>query len=82
MDFAFDVVVADKDDDGSFSWMAWGARTQKLVSPLRLGDVMLVAGDADFEDAVASAGEMIQRTSRRARDDVRNHSGPVASTRL
>ncbi len=80
MDFAFDVVVSDKDEDGSFSWMAWGARSEKLASPLRLGDVMLVAADANFEDAVASAGEMIQRTSRRSREEVRNRTGLLALT--
>jgi len=37
---AADVVVCDKDADGSFTWMAWGARTYK-VRVLRIGDVVL-----------------------------------------
>jgi hypothetical protein len=41
----FDVSVADKDDDGSFSWTTWGPGTQKRASPARCGDVLLVGPD-------------------------------------
>jgi serine phosphatase RsbU (regulator of sigma subunit)/ligand-binding sensor domain-containing protein len=36
----FDVVVCDKDEDGSFSWMAWGPEALKF-SPDRVGLVVL-----------------------------------------
>lgn len=39
---AADVVVCDKDADGSFTWMAWGARGYK-VSVHRLGDLALTS---------------------------------------
>ena len=41
----FDVVVTDRDTDGSFSWMAWGPRTGKVTIPARRGDVVLVPAD-------------------------------------
>ncbi|QDV39091.1 serine hydrolase [Tautonia plasticadhaerens] len=37
----FDVSVADRDEDGSFSWAAWGAGTQKLDTPGRCGEFLL-----------------------------------------
>jgi hypothetical protein len=43
---SIDVVVCDYDPDGSFSWVAWGRRTEKVGSANRRGDVVLVA-DAD-----------------------------------
>ncbi len=39
----FDLVLCDKDEDGSFSWMSWGAGTNKLETPERRGDLVLVA---------------------------------------
>ena len=36
-----DVVACDKDEDGSFSWMAWGARIIKFSHPDRCGIVVL-----------------------------------------
>ncbi|MBT3344746.1 MAG: hypothetical protein HN712_28290 [Gemmatimonadetes bacterium] len=77
-DLAFDIVVADVDEDGSFSWMAWGARSSKLASPMRLGDVMLVGAGADLEDAMDSAGEMIQRTTGRADSQARTMTSYLA----
>jgi CubicO group peptidase (beta-lactamase class C family) len=38
----FDISVADKDKDGSFSWLAWGAGTQKVDMPDRCGEFILV----------------------------------------
>ena len=40
---AFDLVISDKDADGSFSWVAWGAGTNKLEGAGRRGDVVLMA---------------------------------------
>ena len=77
-DLALDVVVADKDEDGSFSWMAWGARSGKLVSPVRLGDVMLVASSTDVRAAMETAGEMIQRTTQRTALEVRTMTSYLA----
>ena len=39
---ALDVVVYDKDADGSFSWVAWGPGTEKLLAAGRRGDVVLL----------------------------------------
>jgi hypothetical protein len=39
---AFDVVVTDKDEDGSFSWLSWGDSSQKLMNPGNCGDLLLV----------------------------------------
>jgi CubicO group peptidase (beta-lactamase class C family) len=44
----FDVSVADKDDDGSFSWAAWGPGTQKLDMPDRCGEFLLVTPETRF----------------------------------
>lgn len=40
----FDVVVEDKDEDRSYSWMAWSPGTNKHTGGDRLGDVILLAG--------------------------------------
>ena len=40
---SFDIVASDRDDDGSFSWVAWGAYTGKAGDAERRGDVILVA---------------------------------------
>jgi CubicO group peptidase (beta-lactamase class C family) len=44
----FDVSVADKDKDGSFSWAAWGPGTQKLDMPDRCGEFLLVRPGTRF----------------------------------
>jgi CubicO group peptidase (beta-lactamase class C family) len=44
----FDVSVADKDKDGSFSWAAWGSGTQKLAARNRCGEFLLVTADTKF----------------------------------
>ena len=44
----FDVSVADKDKDGSFSWAAWGSGTQKIETPDRCGEFLLVSPGTRF----------------------------------
>jgi CubicO group peptidase (beta-lactamase class C family) len=44
----FDISVADKDKDGSFSWAAWGSGTQKAQMPDRCGEVFLVHPETRF----------------------------------
>jgi CubicO group peptidase (beta-lactamase class C family) len=44
----FDVSVADKDKDGSFSWAAWGPGTQKLDMPDRRGEFILASPKTRF----------------------------------
>ena len=39
---SFDISVGDKDDDGSFSWVAWGKSAGKLNSVNRRGDLILL----------------------------------------
>ena len=40
----FDLAVADNDEDGSSSWVAWGGGTHKFRLTRRLGDLVLVRG--------------------------------------
>ena len=40
-----DVVLLDKDGDGSFSWISWGVGGDKSGSHSKLGDAVLSAGD-------------------------------------
>ncbi|APW61785.1 serine hydrolase [Paludisphaera borealis] len=47
----FDVSVADRDKDGSFSWAAWGSGTQKASSPDRCGEFFLVTPETKFGEA-------------------------------
>jgi CubicO group peptidase (beta-lactamase class C family) len=44
----FDISVADKDKDGSFSWLAWGPGTQKVDTPDRCGVLILARPDTKF----------------------------------
>lgn len=41
-----DVAVADKDEDNSFTWAAWGPRPYKVGSPDRCGDVFLLTSNS------------------------------------
>ena len=38
-----DVVLCDRDEDDSFSWVAWGPGTPKYAASTRVGDVVLAA---------------------------------------
>lgn len=60
----FDISVADKDKDGSFSWLAWGPGTQKLDSSDRCGEIVLcrpgtglgeVSGTVAWKDVSAAS---------------------------
>ncbi len=42
----FDFHVFDKDNDGSFSWSAWGKGDQKYMNPNSLGDVIIMPAAA------------------------------------
>ena len=48
LSIGFDVSVADRDEDGSFSWIAWGSGTQKVESPERCGVFFLVTHKTRF----------------------------------
>ena len=56
----FDVVVTDKDEDGSFSWMAWGKGTGKSGSADRRGDVALVES---YDDAGMLSGTVTSKAT-------------------
>jgi tetratricopeptide (TPR) repeat protein len=43
MSLGVDVVLCDRDGDGSFSWVAWGPGAEKHTYSTRHGDVVLVA---------------------------------------
>ncbi|MBT4498875.1 MAG: hypothetical protein HOC74_14195 [Gemmatimonadetes bacterium] len=42
MSISVDLAVCDKDEDGSFSWIAWGEYNSKYLSAERRGDVLLL----------------------------------------
>lgn len=42
----FDFHVFDRDQDGSFSWSAWGKGDAKYMNPNSLGDIIFLPGDA------------------------------------
>jgi ligand-binding sensor domain-containing protein/signal transduction histidine kinase len=46
MALGLDVVVGDRDADGSFSWMAWGRGINKRDPAERRGDVLLIEEEA------------------------------------
>jgi len=37
----FDVVICDRDSDGSFTWLSWGPYSSKDGAPERVGDLLL-----------------------------------------
>ncbi len=51
---AMDLVVIDKDEDDSYSWLAWGEHSQKLNSPDRCGDLVLVDPKTRLSDVSGS----------------------------
>ena len=60
-----DVAANDKDEDGSFSWMAWGQGVSKLQYPERLGLAVLVAGNALPGEVVTLVqGAVAQRSAQ------------------
>ena len=46
MSLGVDVVLCDRDEDGSFSWVSWGPLSAKFRSD-RLGDIVLVPSSRD-----------------------------------
>ncbi len=50
----FDVSVADKDKDGTFSWAAWGSGTQKAQTPGRCGELFLVTPETKFGEVAGT----------------------------
>ena len=83
----FDVVVHDKDEDGSFSWIAWGRGINKSGHPdsyERLGDLVLVtegamapaaSPDPRPEVVVAGADRLAEAMDRGDADRVRQLVG-------
>ncbi|MFH1568740.1 MAG: ATP-binding protein, partial [Gemmatimonadota bacterium] len=71
-DFGLDVVVDDRDADGTFSWVAWGRGASKLGARERQGQALLVArgeGLAEVIDRVSGMSEQgFQRTVAEARE--------------
>ena len=54
-----DISVCDRDEDASFSWIAWGPGTLKSESSTRLGDVLLASSEAETGRV---RGQLIDRT--------------------
>jgi hypothetical protein len=50
----FDISVADKDKDGSFSWLAWGKGTQKVDTTERCGEFILVRPETKLGEVSGS----------------------------
>lgn len=47
---AMDLVVIDKDEDDSYSWLTWGEHAQKLSNPNRCGDLVLIGSNTTLHD--------------------------------
>ncbi|MFA6110419.1 MAG: two-component regulator propeller domain-containing protein, partial [Candidatus Latescibacterota bacterium] len=65
-----DVAIGDKDTDGSFSWMAWGTGTAKMIWPERRGDLLLAPasiGVGELAAVLAGAGTGPGAAARRVR---------------
>ena len=69
-----DVVVIDRDRDGSFSWMAWGREATKYEGVERTGDVVLAPGGAG---AGSIAGHVHMEASARPAREVRVRLQPT-----
>ena len=54
MEFGFDIVANDKDEDDSMSWMAWGKGIGKNGNLNRMGQVILLASDSTVEQLVGT----------------------------
>ena len=52
----FDLSVADKDKDGSFSWAAWGRGTQKASAPGRCGEILLLGPETRCGEITGRVG--------------------------
>jgi CubicO group peptidase (beta-lactamase class C family) len=78
MVLGLDVVVADRDEDGSFTWMAWGPGIGKSGNAHRLGDVVLLSS---LESAAHLTGQVRWKKKgqgvppRRVRLDVEGEDG-------
>ncbi|MDA0333573.1 MAG: ATP-binding protein [bacterium] len=68
LDLGFDVVVEDRDADGSFTWMSWGPHTGKLQGRSRLGDLLVVGGHRSWDETIEHLGALVGRTQQRADD--------------
>ena len=65
----FDVDITDRDDDDSFTWMAWGSGTQKVHYLGRLGHLHLVAEDDPME-LVRVTGSVRLKTPKEGEESV------------
>ena len=80
----FDVSVADKDKDGSFTWAAWGPGTQKVDVADRCGELLLVEAGTKFGEVAGrlewvdpSAGPLPPRVQVRSSRHPRFWRGAV-----
>ena len=67
----FDIVVDDMDEDGSFSWVAWGAYSPKLSGESRLGDVLRVDRPIDVTTALEQTNALQTHSATRAGERMR-----------
>jgi signal transduction histidine kinase len=74
MDIGLDVVVTDVDEDGSYSWMAWGPGTQKLRTRDRMGQGLLLARGTAITNVVDRVRGMTQEALQRAVDRARERT--------
>jgi serine phosphatase RsbU (regulator of sigma subunit) len=71
-----DIAVTDRDEDGSFSWIAWGRGTGKYRYTDRLGDVFLVrSSNMTLEEArIPLLSNIIEHTVKSMRNNTRKIS--------
>jgi len=71
MAVGLDVVVNDMDEDGSFSWIAWGQGTQKYDSRDRVGTALLIRDAARSLGRVSGLVRWVDTSKPAARVPVR-----------
>jgi two-component system, sensor histidine kinase ChiS len=62
MSLGFDVAICDKDEDESFSWIAWGKGIVKMRYPASRGDLLLMGDDGRLGEL---QGEVVWQGSQR-----------------
>jgi len=70
----FDVVICDRDDDGSFTWQAFGRGEQKVSVPGRLGDLLFPAAEIGQLEGSVQALRPAALESRALRRPVRSRA--------
>jgi ligand-binding sensor domain-containing protein len=76
MSVGFDIAICDKDEDESFSWIAWGKGIVKMRYPASRGDLLLMGDDGRFGEL---QGEVVWQGAQRGISGKQVHLQSLAS---